>query len=1346
MMHPILQARLRPVARRLAARALGWRLAGAWTLAAAVAVGLWTAQRLTGWSSSLSWALAAGLGLALAVRAVWRTRRSRPDWPALAARLETAYPDLQGRLLTAVEIALPPGRGPGYLEQRVILEACDHARLHDWRRVVPRRGVLLAHAGQLAALAGLVAAVGWLRSSAPPTLLAVAPAARGLTVTPGDVTLERGQNLVVLARFGGDVPPAAELVWQVPGEEARRTAMTRSLNDPLFGGSVVEVRRDFTYRVESAAGRSPDFTVTVFEYPRLEGADADLEFPPYTGLAPRHIAETRRVSAVEGTRVTLALRLNKPVAAAHLVPRAASNAAPVALTVATNLPAAALADFPLTASQTYELRLVDAEGRTNKEPATFVFSALPNRRPELKLTAPRGDLRPSPLEEVAFAGTVWDDFGLRAYGLAWMRPGAEPVWIELGRDVPAREKRAFAHLLALEPLDLAPQELLSWFAWAEDLGPDGQPRRTTSDLFFAEVRPFEEIFREADSAAGGAQQAGNEPGGEQDSPGARLVELQKQIMTATWKLLRELPPPRAASNAPPPTTRRLPPPPGAGPFFARPVSAAGSAAFLAQRAPEAPARRRAAAPSRPPSPGNAGVIQALRDDLEVIRQAQEQAYQQAREAGAEVPDPRLAELWDAAQRAMQQALEKLEAAGRSPEALREAFAAEQAAYQALLKLQEREYAVTRNRNRQGRQAGNSRQQQMQRQLDQLELTREENRYETESRARPPDSPERREQLQALNRLRELARRQQDLNERLRELQTALEEARTPAEREALRRELKRLQEQEQQLLNDLDELQQRLDRPENQSRLAETRQQLEQTRRDLERANQALREGATSPALAAGTRAQDRLEQARDQLRRDSAGEFAEDLRDLRAGARELTRQQEEVARRLEALNDPARRTLSDAEARQELLDRLARQRQQLTNLLARATEVSQQTEEPEPLVSRQLYDTLRRFTQDDGTQMRRMRQELLDRGLLTYSLDDRLEQGANQPAQGLELTAELLRQGYLRQAGEAGERARNDLDNLRRGIELAAEKVLGDDTQALRRARSELDELTEQLRRENPEATTTATAQNDRAGERAEPGTSADASGQPDEPGAAEPQSPGGPAAQNQIAAAEANASAGESANARGQDANRPGGDRPAPRTARAGENSDRTSPESSPESNPSSEGTDRSREPGEGAERAAARPAGGAPTGPGGRGDRWPVDLDQLLPGGAEGGRRGGPRDGLEGPITGADFANWADRLREVEELVEFPDLRSRLALARERARQLRLEFRRERQKPDWAVLRLEVLAPLVEVRDQIAEELARRGPREQLVPADRDPVPARFSELVRRYYEELGRAPRP
>ena len=84
---------------------------------------------------------------------------------------------------------------------------------------------------------------------------------------------------------------------------------------------------------------------------------------------------------------------------------------------------------------------------------------------------------------------------------------------------------------------------------------------------------------------------------------------------------------------------------------------------------------------------------------------------------------------------------------------------------------------------------------MQRQLEQMDLTQSEDRYENQRQAQAPQSPERHEQLQVMNRLQELARRQQDLNDRLKELQTALQEARTEQEREEIRRRLKRLQEE-----------------------------------------------------------------------------------------------------------------------------------------------------------------------------------------------------------------------------------------------------------------------------------------------------------------------------------------------------------------------------------------------------------------------------------------------------------------------------------------------------------------------------------------------------------------------
>jgi hypothetical protein len=42
---------------------------------------------------------------------------------------------------------------------------------------------------------------------------------------------------------------------------------------------------------------------------------------------------------------------------------------------------------------------------------------------------------------------------------------------------------------------------------------------------------------------------------------------------------------------------------------------------------------------------------------------------------------------------------------------------------------------------------------------------------------------------------------------------------------------------------------------------------------------------------------------------------------------------------------------------------------------------------------------------------------------------------------------------------------------------------------------------------------------------------------------------------------------------------------------------------------------------------------------------------------------------------------------------------------------------------------------------LRDAVSEELLRRESSEALVPIDREPVPPKYGEAVRRYYELLG-----
>lgn len=505
------------------------RLRRCWAAMIAVAFVFFLAHRVFGGNSPLAWLLPLAGGLFAALLVSMRENQEAEDFPALVRAIEAEHPDLGRLLSTAIEQEPDASGGWHFLQRRVVDQVLAHPRFGLWEHRLRDR-LARARLTHGAAFAGFLAVLALNHGSNRWHPVANAWFAGEIAVTPGDTEVERGSGLVVSARFGGRPPAEATLVLVSASGKTQRLPLARHLADPVFGASVMEVAEDARYHVEYDGKHTRDFKISIFDYPALVQADAALQFPRYTGLTNKIIRDTRRVSAVEGSRLAYTLQLNKPVARARFV-----NAdRTLELNAATNAAVAMLAEFTLTTSAHYALELVDADGRTNRAPADFSIQVLTNRRPELKLVLPRGDQRVSSLEELQLRAEAVDDFGLLKYGIGFGIAGREPQFIELGGPAPANEPRSFAHLIAMEKLGVEVDQLVSYFAWADDYGPDGDVRRSFSDMFFAEVRPFEEIFRPDQGGDSGSQ-----PGQQGGGRGTRLAELQKDIVIATWKLQRD---------------------------------------------------------------------------------------------------------------------------------------------------------------------------------------------------------------------------------------------------------------------------------------------------------------------------------------------------------------------------------------------------------------------------------------------------------------------------------------------------------------------------------------------------------------------------------------------------------------------------------------------------------------------------------------------------------------------------------------------------------------------------------------------------------------------------------------
>jgi hypothetical protein len=303
-----------------------------------------------------------------------------------------------------------------------------------------------------------------------------------------------------------------------------------------------------------------------------------------------------------------------------------------------------------------------------------------------------------------------------------------------------------------------------------------------------------------------------------------------------------------------------------------------------------------------------------------------------------------------------------------------------------------------------------------------------------------------------------------------------------------------------------------------------------------------------------------------------------------------------------------------------------------------------------------------------------------------------------------------------LPQARQIERRAGAGIDQLRQGVEEAARSVLGDEAESLRLARQQLDELIKQA---NGDQTARAGQGQRQPGDANQPMDEAERQRQAN----AQPGSRG-----QQPQEGEQRAQAGTERSQDGAAAN-PQSEMLSPPAPTAGRN---------PQSDRSGQGQRGQANAGD--RQADRRGRGGTPSNRGQ--EPAPAQAGDARDTNTSDGRGGtGPR----GPFADETYRGWSDRLRDVEDMLPQRDLREDLARVWDNVRTLRAESKRHGKEPQWDLVQTQVIKPLTELRERVSEKLAQLESKETMVPIDRDPVPERFTELVKTYFENLGQGAR-
>ncbi len=184
------------------------------------------------------------------------------------------------------------------------------------------------------------------------------------------------------------------------------------------------------------------------------------------------------------------------------------------------------------------------------------------------------------------------------------------------------------------------------------------------------------------------------------------------------------------------------------------------------------------------------------------------------------------------------------------------------------------------------------------------------------------------------------------------------------------------------MLEDADELREQLDGQQTSEALSQAQEQMEQTRENLRNSSEALNQGDTSQALAAGTPRGTGTEGTR----RDRTQRICQPVQ--RVNATDAGRcdsvgaSTARVAQPNESAEPEAASGLRGANNKEQVEKTAAQQQADLDELMKKMRSAVESAEEPEPLLAQRLYDTYRTTEQKQTDRKLETTQQLLRSGL----------------------------------------------------------------------------------------------------------------------------------------------------------------------------------------------------------------------------------------------------------------------------------------------------------------------------------------------------------------------------
>ncbi|HEY1600160.1 MAG TPA: hypothetical protein VGG64_11185 [Pirellulales bacterium] len=435
---------------------------------------------------SLALLTATAAGVRWIVRAV---RESRYRDVQIAQQVEQFYPELRGRLASAIEFLRDreddPLAGSAELRRAVISDATANVQRYDLRATLDARP---ARRAALTAALAIVAVVLLVAIDAPAARIAAIrlvnplsnvewPRVNQLAILDPVLRLPQGQDFVVQAvdSSGAPLPDdiAVQYRWENPDGSVTEESEPMQLLGDVARHERSGVHRPFEYRAVGGDDRlMPWQQLEIVESPGVRDSSLTLHFPTYSGWPDR--TGELNVHALIGTKIEIRAQATKELESAS-VRLADEQEIPAALAAdghSLSVPADFEHEFVIKGSGSYWFDLVDREGFHSAASPKYELHAVPDAAPSVEVERPQANIHVASDATLPVSITARDDLAIHRITLNYLRSDkseegeqtleivAEPEQVSAevaaasAADGYAGDRRALSYQWELKPLGL----------------------------------------------------------------------------------------------------------------------------------------------------------------------------------------------------------------------------------------------------------------------------------------------------------------------------------------------------------------------------------------------------------------------------------------------------------------------------------------------------------------------------------------------------------------------------------------------------------------------------------------------------------------------------------------------------------------------------------------------------------------------------------------------------------------------------------------------------------------------------------------------------------------------------